>query len=266
MEIVSVLAGPLIACVLLVLILPYFGLHILERGIIFVDLALAQFIGIGIALSFLLDMHDSYALPLGFAALGAMMMALSRKLERQVNIEAFIGVLYIFSLSVSILILDRSPHGMEEFKEILNGSILWVTPSQLFYTFLVFSAAGLLHGTFRRRFLALSYERQGGFFIELLFFLSFAAVLVKAVEIAGVVQVFAFLVVPALIGRLFSRRPLPILLIAWSAGVATSAAGVALSFVWDLPTSPLIVSGLTAVFLLLLTAGTWNGRGRPVRK
>lgn len=189
-------------------------------------------------------------------------MALSRKLEGQVNIEAFIGVLYIFSLSVSILILDRSPHGMEEFKEILNGNILWVTSSRLFYAFLLYAAVGLLHGILLRRFLALSWERKGGLFIELLFFLSFAVVLVKSVEIAGVVQVFSFLVVPALIGRLFSRRLLPIMAIAWSVGILVSAAGVAMSFMWDLPTAPLIVSNLTGVFLVLLIVKTFWDRGR----
>ena len=119
--------------------------------------------------------------------------------------EAFIGVLYIFSLAGSILILDRTPHGLEEFKAILNGNILWVTPSDLLKTFILYAAIGLLHLVFRKKFFALSYEESNGPFWEFLFFLSFAFVLVSSVQLAGILQVFSFLVIPALIGRLFTR-------------------------------------------------------------
>ena len=131
METLTFLITPLLACLLLILIHAYFGIHILERGIIFVDLALAQFIGIGIALSLLWEGEGSSLLSLLFAIVGAAVLALSKKASRYVNIEAFIGVLYIFSLATSILILDRTPHGLEEFKAILNGNILWVTPREL---------------------------------------------------------------------------------------------------------------------------------------
>ena len=133
MEILTFLLWPFLACLLLVLIHAWFGIHILERGIIFVDLALAQFIGIGIALNLLLGREGSYLLPLLFAFTGALILATARRLAGLVNIEAFIGVLYIFSLSTSILILDKAPHGLEEFKTIMNGNILWVTPHDLGY-------------------------------------------------------------------------------------------------------------------------------------
>jgi zinc/manganese transport system permease protein len=253
MEILSFLAWPFLACLLLILIHAYFGIHILQRGIIFVDLALAQFIGVGIALSFLLGEEHGTLLALAFALIGAFILSLSKRVARLVNIEAFIGVLYIFSVSAAILILDRSPHGLEEFKTILNGSIIWVTPHEVFTTFLVYGAVGLLHYILRKQFLALSYEGKGSVILEFLFFASFAVVLVKSVKMAGILQVFSFLVIPALIGRLYSLKPFVILMTGWIVGVLVTIAGIALSYKLDAPTAPAIVAGLALVFFALLT-------------
>jgi len=252
MEILSFLAWPFLACLLLILIHAYFGVHILARGIIFVDLALAQFIGIGIALSFLLGEEKSTLLSLVFALIGAFILSLSKRVARLVNIEAFIGVLYIFSVSAAILILDKTPHGLEEFKTILNGSIIWVTPREVFSTFLLYAAVGLLHFVLRKQFLALSYEGRGTMVLEFLFFSSFAMVLVKSVRMAGILQVFSFLVIPALIGRLYSLKPFAVLMIGWIVGVLITIAGLALSYKLDVPTAPVIVAGLALVFFALL--------------
>jgi zinc/manganese transport system permease protein len=252
MEILNFLAWPFLACLLLILIHAYFGVHILARGIIFVDLALAQFIGIGIALSFLLGEEHGILLALVFALLGAFILSLSKCVARLVNIEAFIGVLYIFSVSAAILILDRSPHGLEEFKTILNGNIIWVTPRDVFLTFLLYAAVGLLHFFLRKQFLALSYEGEGSTLLEFLFFASFAIVLVKSVRMAGILQVFSFLVMPALIGRLYTLKPFVVLMVGWIVGVLITIAGIALSFKLDIPTAPVIVAGLALTFFLLL--------------
>jgi zinc/manganese transport system permease protein len=261
MEALTFLMYPFLACLLLILIHAYFGIHILQRGIIFVDLALAQFIGIGIALSFLLGEEHGTVLALAFAMLGAFILSLSKKVARLVNIEAFIGVLYIFSVSAAILILDRSPHGLEEFKTILNGSIIWVTPHEVFTTFLVYGAVGLLHFVLRKQFLALSYEGKGTAFFEFLFFASFAVVLVKSVKLAGILQVFSFLVIPALIGRLFSMKPFMILITGWIVGMLTTIAGIALSYKLDAPTAPVIVAGLALVFFVLTAIMSFGRKG-----
>ena len=239
----------------LILIHAYFGLHILERGIIFVDLSLAQFIAVGIAWSCLIG-HDEtlgLVLTLSFAALGALILAWSRQIGRHTDIEAFIGVLYVFSLAACFLILDRSPHGVEEFKTLLHGNILWISGRDLALTGLLYSAVGLFHWIFRHRFMALSRAGQGSFVWEFLFFLSFAVVLVKSVQMAGILQVFAFLIIPALIGRLFTRRPARVLLGGWILGFLTSAGGLLASYYWDLPASPLIVVALAALYALFLT-------------
>jgi zinc/manganese transport system permease protein len=248
--------------VLLILIHAWFGIHILERGIIFVDLAMAQFIAIGIAIAFLIG-HEGTGRSLYavlFAILGASILTLSRRIKESVNLEAFIGVLYIFSVATSILILDRTPHGMEEFKTLLNGNILWVTPAELLKTFLLYAAVGLLHFVFRRKFFELSSGTGNGILWEFLFFLSFALVLVSSVQLAGILQVFSFLVIPALIGRLYTREPLKILVGGWGIGLAASMVGIMLSYKLDLPTAPLIVASLSVAFFFLLAFRTWRGR------
>jgi zinc/manganese transport system permease protein len=263
MEVLTFLFYPFLGCVLLILIHAYFGIHILERGIIFVDLAMAQFIALGIALAFLMGHEGSarnyYAV--AFAVVGASVFSMARRIQRIVNMEAFIGVLYIFSLAGSILILDRTPHGLEEFKSILNGNILWVTASDILKTFILYAAIGLLHLVFRKKFFALSYEESNGPFWEFLFFLSFAFVLVSSVQLAGILQVFSFLVIPALIGRLFTHSPMKILIGGWGIGLAASMIGITFSYKLDLPTAPLIVASLSvAFFILLIIRIVWKRR------
>ena len=261
MEALSFLLFPFLGCVLLILIHAWFGIHILERGIIFVDLAMAQFIALGIAVAFLMghegNARNIYAVL--FAILGASILSAARNIRKNVNMEAFIGVLYIFSLAASMLVLDRTPHGMEEFKTLLNGNILWVTPSELLKAFLLYAAIGLLHFVFRRKFFELSSGRGNGIFWEFLFFLSFAFVLVSSVQLAGILQVFSFLVIPVFIGRLYTREPLKILVGGWGIGLAASMVGITLSYKLDLPTAPLIVASLSVAFFFLLAFRTWRG-------
>jgi zinc/manganese transport system permease protein len=258
MEAFNFLLLPFLACLLLILIHAYFGIHILQRGIIFVDLALAQFIGIGIALSFLLGEERHYILSFAFALFGSLILAFSKRAAKYVNIEAFIGVLYIFSVSAAILILDRSPHGLEEFKTIMNGNIIWVTPGEILSTFILYALVGALHLLLWKKFYALSYQGKGSFWMELLFFASFAVVLVKSVHMAGILQVFSFLVIPALIGRLFTHEPLRVLMIGWLVGALVSAAGIFISFKFDIPTAPVIVVSLSIIFFVLLAVRAWS--------
>lgn len=254
MEALSFLAYPFLACMLLILIHAYFGIHILDRGVIFLDLSLAQFIAVGIALSFLLgeDAANRYILALLFAVLGAFILSFSKQIACWVNIEAFIGVLYVFSLAASILILDRSPHGAEEFKSILNGNILWILPQDLFKTAVLYGGIGAFQFLFRRIFISLSIGPGKGYLWEFLFFLSFALVLVSSVQIAGILQVFSFLVIPALIGKLYTKNFSKTLVAGWGIGFAASVLGLILSYLLDLPTAPLIVASLSLGFFFLM--------------
>ncbi len=256
MEAVQFLVYPFLGCMVLILIHAYFGIHILERGVIFLDLSLAQFIAVGIALSCYMgdDPSTRYFYLAGFAILGALLLSFSKEISRFVNIEAFIGVLYVFSFAVSILFLDKSPHGTEEFKTILNGNILWMTGKDLLHASLLYAGIGILHLVFWKKFIDLSYGKGKAFFWEFLFFLSFAFVLVSSVQIAGILQVFSFLVIPALIGRIYTNNAVKILFRGWGIGFLVSLIGVFLSFRLDVPTAPLIVASLSGIFFILLSA------------
>jgi zinc/manganese transport system permease protein len=254
MEALSFLIYPFLGCMLLILIHAYFGIHILERGVIFLDLSLAQFIALGIACSFFFG-HEStghYVFAVIFAVIGASILSFSRQISRSVNIEAFIGVLYVFSLAGSILVLDRTPHGLEEFKTIMNGNILWLTSKDILEAFVLYTVIGVFQFIFRKKFFGLSYGAEYRFVWEFLFFLSFAFVLVSSVQIAGILQVFSFLVIPALIGRLYTREPLKILLAGWAIGFLASVFGVFFSYRLDIPTAPLIVASLSVAFFIIL--------------
>lgn len=263
MEAFQFLVYPFLGCVLLVLIHAYFGVHILERGIIFLDLSLAQFIAVGMACSFYFAGEEAHRLhyALGFGVLGASIFALSRQIERWVNIEAFIGVLYVFSFAASILVLDRSPHGAEEFKAILNGNVLWMTPRDLLHMAVLYGLVGAFHFIFRKRFLDLTYGKANSYVWEFSFFLSFALVLVSSVQVAGILQVFAFLIIPSLIGRLYTRTFHGVLLTGWAAGFGVSVLGVLLSFHYDMPTAPVIIACLSLVFFCLLAVKAARNRG-----
>lgn len=254
MEAINFLLYPFIGCVLLICIHAYFGIHILERGVIFLDLSMAQFIALGISLALFMG-HEGpvkHLYAVVFAVLGALILSLSRRISRFVNIEAFIGVFYIFSLSTSILVLDRTPHGIEELKSILNGNIIWASGRDLVKMAVLYSAVGAVHLVFRKRFFALPYEGAGSDFWEFVFFLSFALVLVSSVSIAGILQVFSFLVIPALIGRLYTREPFKVLLIGLVVGLLASGAGLMISYRADLPTAPLFIAFLSGLFFILL--------------
>ena len=115
---------------------------------------------------------------------------------------------------------------------------------------------------FRKRFMDLTYKKQGGRRWEFLFFLSFAFLLASSVQIAGILQVFSYLIIPALIGRVLTKNFVGILLLGWPVALGASIFGLALSFRWDLPTSPVIIASLSAVFFLLLAVVAWRGRTR----
>jgi zinc/manganese transport system permease protein len=266
MDMINLFFYPFLGCVILILIHAYFGIHVLERGIIFVDLSLAQFISLGTAFSLYLGKtdHDRYLYAAIFAVIGAAVLSLSRRIAKFINIEAFIGVLYIFSLGASILLLDRTPHGLEELKEILNGNILWLNGRDIIFASCLYAVIGLFHFVFRKRFFALSYEGAYSFLWEFLFFLSFACVLVSSVHLAGILQVFSFLVIPALIGRLYSRNPTKVLITGWLVGLGVSLFGIAFSYRYDFPTGPVMVSSVSLVFFILLGFKAANAylRGR----
>jgi zinc/manganese transport system permease protein len=134
----------------------------------------------------------------------------------------------------------------------MNGNILWLTPGDVYAAFALYAAIGLFHFIFRKRFFSLSSGERHSFAWDFAFFLSFALVLVKSVQMAGILQVFAFLIVPALIGSLCAKGRTAALLAGWLTGLAASALGIGLSYKFDLPTAPLVVAALSLFFFATL--------------
>ncbi len=253
-DILELMMGPFVASLLLVAMMAYLGIHIIAREVIFVDLSLAQMAALGSTSALLFgvapDSGLGYGFSLGFTTLGAFIFAMTRTSTetRRVPQEAIIGIVFVVASAAAILVATRSPTGAEQIKDVLVGSILWVTWGTIGKLALVFVAVGLFHWFLRRRFFSISLEErtaeQDGWnlkFWDFLFYASFGLAITIAVPVAGVLLVFTFLVVPAVIAFLFTRKPAVLLAISWASAALASALGLGLSFQFDLPTGPLVV-------------------------
>ncbi|MBW8838591.1 MAG: metal ABC transporter permease [Gemmatimonadetes bacterium] len=257
----SLFLPPLVACLVIVAIHSYLGLHVIAREVIFVDLSLAQMAALGSAVAILAgsqpDSTTALAYALGFTTLGAAVFALTRTDERGVvPQEAIIGIVYVVASAAAILVADRTPRGGEAIKDILVGSLLWVNWPAIARLAGIYAVIGIFHWALRRRFLTISFEPETaiaqGWSIrwwDFLFYLSFGIVITFSVPIAGVLLVFSFLVVPAAVAFQFSSRHRALAAISWIAGTLASASGLWISFHYDLPTGPVIVCMFGMVLL-----------------
>jgi zinc/manganese transport system permease protein len=257
----SLFLPPLVACLVIVAIHSYLGLHVIAREVIFVDLSLAQMAALGSAVAILAgsqpDSATAMTYALGFTTLGAALFALTRTEERgAVPQEAIIGIVYVVASAAAILVADRTPRGGEAIKDILVGSLLWVDWPAIGRLAGIYAVIGIFHWLLRRRFLTISFEPETalarGWSIrwwDFLFYLSFGIVITFSVPIAGVLLVFSFLVVPAAVAFQFTRRQGTLAAISWLAGTLASAMGLWLSFRYDLPTGPVIVCMFGVVLL-----------------
>ena len=263
MTILEILLPAFVASLILTGIHAYLGVHVVERGVIFVDLSLAQIAALGTTVAYLAghDLHSTqaYVYSLGFTFMGAAVFAFSRVHRRtRIPQEAVIGIVYAVSAAVAILVMSKATQETEHLKDMLVGNILSVTWPELAKTAVLYALVGVFHYFFRERFLLISLDEaeaeRRGWNIRLwdfLFYMSFGFVVTSSVAIAGVLLVFCFLIVPSVTAMLFSERLGVRLAIGWAMGAAVSAGGVALSFVLDLPTGATIVATFGAALLIL---------------
>ncbi|MBN1587081.1 MAG: metal ABC transporter permease [Candidatus Omnitrophica bacterium] len=272
MEFLQLMAAPFLACLVLTGIHAYLGLHVIEREVIFVDLALAQVAAFGATVGYLwgFGLHSSqgYLTALGFTMAGAAVFAFTRTRKPVVPQEALIGIVYAVAAAASILVLSRAPEGGEELKSLMVGHLLFVRWPEILKVFLLYSAIGFLHWRLRRPFLEISQDVEAAFargmrvrLWDFLFYATFGFVVTSSVELGGVLVVFSFLIVPAVCGVLLVRSVLARLVVGWMCGTLTSAAGIVASYVWDLPTGASVVCCFgICLILCALFAGV---RGRP---
>ncbi len=256
MEIFQLWLWPLLALVLLPGLLVYFGLHVVERGIIFVDLALAQIAALGICVAIALGRDPShdvlpYVLSVVFTLLGAALFAWTRFNHPRVPQESIIGIIYVVAAAASTLVLSHSAEGDEALKNLLVGNVLLVTKREVLRTFAMFLVIGGAHFLLRKRFMMVTFHedeaRAKGVGLRLwdfLFYATFGLTVVSFVQITGVYLVFSYLIVPAVCGALLSARVRTRLIIGWTVAFVAGVSGLLLSVKLeslDLPTGPTIV-------------------------
>jgi zinc/manganese transport system permease protein len=252
---------PLLACLVLTGIHGYLGIHVVERKVIFVDLSLAQIAALGASAAFLFghDLHGpmTYWFSLAATFLGAVIFSLTRTRKEKIPQEAIIGIVYAVSAALAILILSRAAEGDEHIRFMLVGNILLVDFPEILKITGLYSLVGLLHWIFRDKFLVISTRPEEAYrkgvavkFWDLVFYLTFGLVVTSSVQIAGVLLVFTFLIVPAVGSMIFLDKFGPRLALGWVLGAVSSFLGICLSYFFDLPTGAAIVSTFAAVLLV----------------
>jgi zinc/manganese transport system permease protein len=238
-----------VVAICLVGIHTYFGIEVLRRKVIFVDLALAQIAALGATVAFLLghpvQSAAAYGYSLGFTLVTAVLLAFTRAWSSRIPQEALIGVLYVVSAGAAILLIDRAPQGAEHLKQILTGNIVTSGLYELVVIAPLYLAIAALHAILRR-WLA----RGASVAWDFLFYASFGIVVTSSVALAGVLLVFSFLIIPAAIGVLYADTLARQLAIGWLSGAVTSAAGLTVSFMVDLPTGATMVCAFGAALAI----------------
>lgn len=218
------------------------GMQVLKRGIVFIDLAVAQIAGLGVIVADWLGFEPQGAAvqvaALAAALAGALLLTWTDKRWPEVQ-EAVIGVTFIVAANASILLLASNPHGAEHLKDLLVGQILWADATRLILVAIVYAAILALWFGLR--------ERVG----RIGFYLLFACAVTASVQLVGVYLVFTTLIVPALATRSFARRRLAA---GYALGASSYALGLAVSLISDMPPGPLIVCVMTALGLAVFAA------------
>ncbi len=261
----DVLFWPIMACVLLPWLLVYLGLHVVQRGIIFIDIAMAQMASLGICVAVLFqyepDSAMAYALGLSVTLIGAAIFSAAGKRSSQIPQEAIIGIAYVVAAAAAVLLLSRSAHGNEEIRNMLVGDITVVSAAEVWKCFAVFAIIGAIHFALRKNFLLLSFDREQAYqrglrvrWWDFLFYATFGVVVTVFVRVAGVLLVFSYLIVPAVCGVTLARRTSTRLLVGWGVALVGGVAGIWLSFWGDFPSGAAIVCTFGAL-LVIFTMG-----------
>jgi zinc/manganese transport system permease protein len=280
-QIVDFLAAPFVASLILTGIHSYLGVHVVERGVIFVDLSLAQIAALGATIAIFLpfsggDPHapSVYWVSLLFTFIGAAIFSMIRGKRARIPQEAIIGISYAVASAAAILAMSKSTSESEHLKDMLVGNIIAVSWHEVTKTALLYGAIGLFHYIFRRPFLAISlnHDREDvdGLSVrwwDFLFYASFGFVVTSSVAIAGVLLVFCYLIVPSVAAMLFADTIGKRLAIGWTMGTIVSALGVYLSLILDLPTGATIVCtfGLVLVAMAIVRALVPRREAVPIR-
>jgi zinc/manganese transport system permease protein len=262
---IQFLAAPFVASLILTGIHSYLGVHVVERGVIFVDLSLAQIAALGGTIALLLpisggDAHSPavYWISLAFTFIGAFVFSTIRVRRARIPQEAIIGICYAVASAAAILAMSKATSESEHLKDMLVGNILAVSWFDVGKTAALYGAVGIFHFIFRKQFLAISMDHKkaevNGVSVKMwdfLFYASFGFVVTSSVAIAGVLLVFCYLIVPSVAAMLYADSIGKRLAIGWTMGTVVSALGVYLSLMLDLPTGATIVCTFGMVLIVM---------------
>ncbi len=264
-DIITFMAPAICMCIILVGICGYVGIHVVMREVIFIDIALAQIAALGVSFGIFFGLEPSdpyiFLVSLLCTLLAAFLLSITRKLNSHVPQEAFIGILYATGAAALILAGDRLPHGSEQVHDLMMGHLLWVNWQEVIIYFIIYTILGTLFFFLHPRLLKISSMKKDNkkdkeklILWDFIFYALLGILVAFAVRVAGVLLVFGFLIVPAVIGTLIGKSFLSRLSIGWITGVLVSLSGSYLSYSLDFPTGGMVVVtlGLSLLFIAII--------------
>ena len=245
------------AAVITGVLLSYLGVHVVGRGIVFVDLALGQISSLGVAFAAFIGTGLTF-IPLIFTLVGALLMSFINIRDKRLKQEAVIGILYAFASALTVLFISKTPHGDSDIQEVLFGNILSISWQQIGMVGIIFGAIALMHLVFAHKFFKLTESFENGqnhlvgiFNIwNFLFYISIGLAIVFAVKINGVIPVFSYLIIPAVSAILISKNKITVIILAFIISILAGFFGLNFSFHYDFPAGPSIVAVLGGIFIL----------------
>ena len=246
-----------IAAVITGILLSYLGVHVVGRGIVFVDLALGQISSLGVAFAAFIGTGLT-TIPLVFTLTAALLMSFINIRDKRLKQEAIIGIFYAFASALTVLLISKTPHGDSDIQEVLFGNILSVSWQQISSIGILFGGIALLQLVFFRKFFSLTESFENGenhlvgiFNIwNFLFYISIGLAIVFAVKINGVIPVFSYLIIPAVSAILITKNKAAVLIISILLSVLAGFLGLNFSFHYDFPAGPSIVAVLGGIFMV----------------
>ncbi len=262
LENILFLAAPITISILLAGILSYFGNHILTRGIIFIDIALAQIAALGTMVGLLVGFAEGSTIveiiSLGFTLVIISIFALTKFEKQVVPQEAIIGIIYGLGLGIAMLLAEKIPGGSNYITKTITGNILWVTWGDVISSFILFAIISVIHFFLRKQFVSISESKNSLPFsikkvriYELIFYITFGIVVVKAVPIAGIFMIFVLLIAPTAMATLFTQKWLNRFIWSWIIGIVGSIVGIYISYNLNISNGPAIVCLLGIMVFVL---------------
>ncbi len=263
-----------VVSIIIGIVLSYMGVHVVKRGIVFVDLALGQISSLGVAFAAYVG-YGKTIIPIAFALAGALLMSFIHIRDKRIKVEAIIGIIYAVASAATVMLISKSPHGDSDIQEVLFGNILSVDWPQIKLLGLIFFLIALVHFVFRRKFFELTESfvahetsaHESEFkltrslkFWNFMFYISIGLTIVFAVRTSGVIPVFSFLIIPAVCGIMLAKKDLPIVLAAIMVSLLGAFLGLNVSYHFDFPAGSSLVAVLGGIFILVSVLFLIRGR------